>query len=372
MKRFIITISALMCAALIVFGCYYIGGVYIELGAEEAPSFSARTEGKRVQICGEAGWQDMEIRGVNLGSSLPGTWSTDYGIDEETYLRWFGQMREMGANVVRVYSIQNPAFYRALKAFNEDGGAPIYLLQGVWVNDYAQNSHIDAFDRKFRQRLIMDCKAAVDVLHGKRFILTNDAGGASGIFRCDVSEWVLGYIIGAEWTDVTVAYTDEKYPDMEGYAGAYLCTTEEATPFETMLAQAGDALIAYESQRYGQQRLLSFANTRSTDPLDYPEEVREFFRKCASIDAEHIRATEKFQAGMFASYSCYSYDLDYLSLMEPAQWPSLTDARVDFGDLSGAMGETDTYLAYLKLLNAHHSMPVVALEFGAASGRGLA
>lgn len=386
MKRFIITISCLLCALLAAVGCYYAGLIHIDFDAIDEPAISVRTQGASIQLLTESGWQDFQMRGVNLGSGMPGAWSTDYAIDEATYLRWFAQMQEMGANVVRVYSIQSPAFYRALKRFNEASpAAPLYLLQGVWVNDYAQNSHVDAYDRSFYRQLVMDCKAAVDVLHGKRFILSNDSGGANGLFLTDVSRWTLGYVVGAEWMDTTVAYTDEGYPGMAGYSGDYLCTAEEASPFEIMLARVGDALIAYESERYSQQRLVSFANARSTDPFDYPEEVRQFFRKCASIDAEHIRAAEGFRAGLFASYSCYSYDLDYLSVMEPAQWQSLTAEYVDFSDCFHAaflvpeeVGEAsqanqaNTYLAYLKLLNAHHRMPVVILEFGAGSGRGLA
>ena len=372
MKRFVITISCLIGAAALVLACYYVGGVYIALGEAAAPEVSVRTTAERIELRTESGWETFDLRGVALGSGEPGEWSTDYAIDRETYLRWFAQMREMGANVVRVYSVQSADFYRALDAFNTSADSPLYLLQGVWVNDYVQNSHRDAYDADFRQTLLNDCKTVVDVLHGRRFLLVNDANGSAGLFRTDISRWVLGYIIGGEWTDVTVVYTDEKYPDAEGYRGEYLYTTDEASPFESLLAEAGDTLIAYESSRYGEQRLVTFASGRTTDPFDYPREVAEFFRKCATIDTEHIRADEGFRAGLFASYSCYSYDLDYLSVLDTAQWQSLTDEAVDFSDCDGTHGVTDTYLAYLKLLNAHHTVPVVVTEFGASSGRGLA
>ena len=47
----------------------------------------------------------ITIKGVNLGSGKPGEWSTDFSIDKGTYLRWFANMQEMGANVVRVYTV---------------------------------------------------------------------------------------------------------------------------------------------------------------------------------------------------------------------------------------------------------------------------
>lgn len=371
MKRFVITISCLLCALLVIFGCYYAGGLYIDLGRGEPAAFFACAREDGIRLRTESGWTKIQIRGVDLGSGLPGAWGTEYAVDGETYLRWFSQMADMGANVIRVYSVQSPAFYRALDDFNQTADAPLYLLQGIWVNDYVQNSHMDAFDRKFQQKLISDCKAAVDVIHGKRFVLSNDDDGGAGFFLRDVSRWVLGYVIGGEWTDVTVAYTDEKYPGMEGYTGAYLSTTQDATPFEIMLTRTGDALIAYETDRYEQQRLVTFANGWTTDPFEYPQDVTEFFRKCAAIDVEHIRAEEGFQAGLFASYTCYSSDLDYLAVMDASQWGSLTDAAVDLSGCDGTNGVTDTYLAYLKLLNAHHTVPVVVTEFGAATGRGL-
>lgn len=372
MKRYVITISCLLCVALLAFGLYYAGGFYIELPANTEPSFAVRTQEDRIEYRTETGWEDFEIRGVNLGSGIPGEWSTDYAIDQQTYLRWFSQMQQMGVNVVRVYSVQAPEFYRALEEFNKQAQTPIYLLQGIWVDEYAQNSHVDAFDRVFQEKLIESCKTAVDVVHGKRFILSNDADSGAGFFFCDVSQWLLGYVIGGEWMDVTVAYTDEKYPQMEAYVGNYLYTTEDATAFEIMLAQTGDMLIAYETERYEQQRLVSFANTKTTDPFDYPQEVKEFFRKCASIDMEHIQSMDAFETGLFASYSVYSYDLDYFAVMEPEQWQSLTQNTVNFDDCNGTNGTMDTYLAYWKLLNAHHRMPVVALEFGVATGRGMA
>lgn len=48
-----------------------------------------------------------------MGSGIPGKWATEFAIDEETYRRWFGYIQAMGANTVRVYTIQGEAFYNA-------------------------------------------------------------------------------------------------------------------------------------------------------------------------------------------------------------------------------------------------------------------
>ena len=110
-------------------------------------------------------------------------------------------------------------------------------------------------------------------------------------YKHDISQWVIGYILGVEWEDLTVAYTDEKYQGIEGYqsyAGTYLYTTPDASPFEAMLAQVGDKIIEYESHRYHQQRLIAFSNWPTTDPFEYPERVSNYFMKCASVDVEHL------------------------------------------------------------------------------------
>ncbi|MBM6778055.1 hypothetical protein H6A16_00860 [Collinsella tanakaei] len=52
----------------------------------------------------------------------------------------------MGGNTVRVYMLMAPSFYEALAAHNEDAAEPLYLLQGIYLDDYAAYSHMDGFD----------------------------------------------------------------------------------------------------------------------------------------------------------------------------------------------------------------------------------
>ena len=111
-----------------------------------------------------------------------------------------------------MYTILHDDFYNAFYEYNaareEEGLEPLWLIHGVWVNDYVQNSHRDAYDDDFLQALMDDSKTLVDILHGERS-LSLGRGLGSGSYRKDVSPWVIGYILGVEWEDVTVAYTDE-------------------------------------------------------------------------------------------------------------------------------------------------------------------
>lgn len=196
------------------------------------------------------------------------------------------------------------------------------------------------------------------------------ASAGSGSYKQDISQWVIGYILGVEWEDVTVIYTDERYKDVEGYTsyqGEYMYTSPEATPFEAVLAQIGDKIIEYESQRYKQQRLIAFSNWPTTDPFTYPERITNFFMKCAQVDVEHILCTEKFLAGQFTSYHVYPYYPDYLSYVD--NWGIFGLENADYA-LEG--GKYNTYRAYLQMLQDHHTMPVVISEFGVSTGRGMA
>lgn len=395
MKRFILAVCAVVALFFAGYYLYYHMGFYVDLDPDAPVTTFMTTDEDTIYMTRNGETVPFEIRGVNLGVGIPGEWATDYAIDEDTYLRWFQWIHELGANTIRVYTILQDDFYNAFYTYNTQreaqGEEPLWLLHGVWVNDYVQFSHRDAYDEDFLQALLDDSKTLVDILHGQRS-LSLGRGLGSGSYRRDVSQWVIGYILGVEWEDVTVAYTDEKYPDRCSYTGTYLYTTGDATPFEAMLAQVGDQVIAYETARYKQQRLVAFSNWPTTDPFRYTADIAGHFLKCATVDVEHIRATGAFLSGQFASYHVYPYYPDYFNyIISPVNAASeeqganqyyydsergvpvlelLTgDLRTDFCDPDGNI---NTYYAYLKVLNDYHTIPVVISEYGVSTGRGMA
>lgn len=390
-----------MVVVLLVFAAntaYYELGVYIDLDPDAPVTTFMTVDSDTIYMERDGKMEPFEIRGVNMGVGLPGEWATDYSIDKETYLRWFGWIQEMGVNTIRVYTILHDDFYDAFYEYNTQreaaGEEPLWLIHGVWVNDYVQNSHRDGYDDDFRQTLIDDCRTLVDILHGQKN-LSLGYGLGSGSYRKDVSKWVIAYILGVEWEDVTVAYTDHKYPERNQYQGTYLYTSPDASPFEAMLCEVGDRIIEYESNRYKQQRLVAFSNWPTTDPFEYPTLIAKYFMKCAKVDVEHIKTTDAFLAGQFASYHVYPYYPDYLNYMlrpvvlEPGA-PDWLDTEFDYGPweqgvpiedyLPGGIlasyrdssGRHNTYYTYLKALTNYHTMPVVISEYGVSTGRGMA
>lgn len=360
MKKFIIAACIVVLLIYAWNTAYYQLGIYIDFHPDQPVTTFMTTDEDTIYMIKDGEKVPFEIRGVNLGIGIPGKWATDYAISKETYLRWFAWIQELGANTIRVYTILHDDFYNAFYEYNKDRKEPLYLIHGVWVNDYIQNSHRDAYDDDFRKTLMEDSKIVIDIIHGKRnFSLGRGTG--SGSYRKDISQWVIGYILGVEWEDVTVAYTDHKYPERNQYHGKYMYTTEDASPFEAMLCEVGNKVIEYESERYKQQRLIAFSNWPTTDPFDYPDNVTRFFMKCAKVDVEHIKTTDEFISGHFASYHVYPYYPDYLNYAEDKSSFETTED-----------GKINTYRTYLMQLNEYHTIPVVISEYGVSTGRGMA
>ena len=352
MKKYLFVVVILLFILFAGFASYYVWGFYINFN-NSVSSFTS-SDSEKIYVDNE----EFTIKGVNLGSGIPGHFATEFAIDKDTYLRWFKYIQEMGANTIRVYTILAPEFYDAFYEFNKNNDNPLYLIHGVWVDDYILNSKVDAYDDEFQDKFLSDIKIMIDIIHGRRYVAPNDYY-ADGLYTKDISDWVIGYILGVEWEDVTVAYTDHKYEN-SSYKGEYLSTKDDTSPFVNMLAYVGDHAIKYETDKYNEQRLVAFSNWPTTDPFDYDEDIMEYFKKCAKVDVENIVFNDNFIGGTFASYHVYPYYPDYLSY---------EDGVNTYVDDSG---QINTYYAYLKKLNEYHTIPVVISEFGVSTGRGMA
>ena len=203
MKRFLIVLTALILGYLAYDTARYYLGWYIDLQPDVPVSAFMSTDAQHLYMDRGAGPEEFTVKGVNLGVGIPGEWATDYAVSKETYLRWFAQMQEMGANTVRVYITLHDDFYNAFYEYNtareEANEEPLWLIHGVWVNDYIQNSHRDAYDKDFLETFVRDGRTLVDVLHGNKKISLG-RGTGSGFYNKDVSRWVIGYIkLFLEW-----------------------------------------------------------------------------------------------------------------------------------------------------------------------------
>ena len=349
MKKYLyIIFISILCYLLYDYGVYYNGGIYLP-HVGEVHSFT-KAQDEKLWIDKGDGFEVFDIRGVNLGLGKPNKFATEYSITKEEYFRWFKQIQDLGANVIRTYTIAHEDFYEAFYEYNKDNTKPLYLIHGVWVDDYLLNSRLNAFDDQFYNEFLNSCKDVVDIVNGRHKTLKLHKVG-SQTYKNDISPWVYGYIIGVEWEDGIVAFTDRTGPQKDQFKGEYLYT-EDASNFEIFLAEIGDKMIDYETSKYGKQRSLAFSNWPTTDPFEYDEKVALQIKKFSKIDTENIKASKKFVGGQYASYHIYPYYPEFMHFV---------DSTIE-----------NTYLAYLEKVAKHHKMPVVISEFGVPSSRGMA
>ena len=323
-------------------------------GTEAQRAMPAAVVGDRFCLTRDDGTpEETFLNGVNLGAASAGNYPGEFGIDKETYLRWFGYISDMNVQVIRVYVNQMPDFYRALYEFNRMAERPLWLLHGVYANEDMIAEYGDAFAEEFRQSFLHDIRNAVDMIHGSADI-EKRPGNAGGTYTSDVSRWVIGWILGIEWDADFVNSTNAAEPDKTVFEGSY-AVTEDASPFEVFLAEAAETAIARDME-YGTQRPVALCNWCTTDPLEHPNEPDPDKEDSVSVDPEHIRATDAFRAGFFASYHVYPYYPEFLSY----------DSKYLKGE------DPDPYLQYLEELTAYHTMPVLISEYGIPASRGIA
>ncbi len=349
MKKFIIIASIVVLSLFLFDHLYYYAGV-IYLPHSGNAEYFCKADGDSLYLDNGSGFEKFTIKGVNLGSGKPGYFGTENAITKEEYLTWFHQIQDMGANVIRIYSLAGTDFYEAFYEYNLDNPTPLYLIHGVQVDSYLVNSVYSALDDEFYDSFWEDCRMTVDTIHG-RIKQNSDTELLPVHYRRDISPWVCGYILGIEWDSTLVTYTDHSFAQLEQFTGTYFYT-ENASNFEIFLAHISEAVAAYETEKYGVQRPIAFSNWAITDPLDHSDEIMLHFEKSASIDVEHIKCTEQFAPGQFASYHIYPYYPDYYGFMDDEC--------------------ANTYLQYLTDINTHHTIPVVITEFGVPSSRGMA
>nr|WP_217563450.1 hypothetical protein [Halalkaliarchaeum desulfuricum] len=289
-----------------------------------------------------------------MGMAKPGSFPGHAAISREEYDRWIAAIGEMNANAIRIYTIHPPAFYDALAAYNRTADTPIYLFQGTWIGE---EQLIEAGDvTKLTGPFHRELERTVDVIHGQT-TLPERPGHASGEFTSDVSDYLLGYIIGIEWPPRVVIETNERAPAGE-YSGQYV-SSEGGSPFERWLAESLDSVVEHSQTEYGTQRPVAFTNWVTTDPLDHPYEPFRY-EDAVSLDPDVVVSTDAFDAGVFAAYHVYPYYPDFLN--HTPEYVNYIDHR----------GEPNSYAGYLNDLSEATDHPLLVAEFGVPASRGIA
>ena len=89
---------------------------------------------------------------------------------------------------------------------------------GVWYDEDKVLETSDAFD--VLDYAIDEAKEQIDIIHGDCKI-DKRPGRAYGSYDKDVSDYVLGWILGIESDALFVGTTNDLYPDLKSYEGEY-------------------------------------------------------------------------------------------------------------------------------------------------------
>lgn len=364
MRKFLYGVLAAALLLLVIWYAVYYQGFYWNWDSDKEVEIPVTVRNRQLLVQNQNGeYEPFTVKGVTLSGSLPGHAGSDYAADEETYLRWLNQIAKMGANTVWVQNIMDDDFYNAFHRINSETEEPLYLLQGIGVSDYANFSAQDAYSSDFYHRLMRDSADAVDVIHGQKNITVNRLRG-SGRYRKDISDWVLGYVVGVEWDPGIIAYTDREGGYPASYSGTYLKTTREATPFEAMLAKVMDHMVDYETSKYDTQRPISFINDPQNDPFEYEPIYGRQIAKYNHLNAEHIVASQECKAGYFASYRLYEFCGGFSNYFSTGQ-------REELGEILSHLDKSRYYEGYTQLLSEYHKIPVLITGYGYSTARGL-
>ncbi|PLS03058.1 hypothetical protein [Neobacillus cucumis] len=328
----------------------------VELVENNGIKTNSKTDNSHIQIQKNGKWENFLIKGVNMGIGKPGYFPGETAITKEEYFRWFQEIGAMNANAIRVYTLHPPQFYEAFYEYNQIAKKPLYLFHGTWVNEENLIKTQDAFSNDNVEDAKLEIKNMIDIIHGKAN-LAKRPGHASGIYKYDISKYVIGTIVGTEWDPSMVENTNIKHSGMAQFEGKYF-QTKNARPFEIWLAELMDYAAGYETKQYNWQHSMSFTNWVTTDLLKHPSEPLET-EDMVSVDPNHVMAEGVFKAGLFASYHIYPYYPDFLNIEK--KYLNYTDAS----------GKKNSYAGYLHELREAHHMPILVAEFGVPSSRGL-
>jgi tetratricopeptide (TPR) repeat protein len=333
------------------------------------PQVPARTAAERFEVRTRDGWRGFYVQGVNLGPALPGKFPSEAPTDDSTYARWLQLIAEANANTVRVYTILPPAFYRALKRWNDaNPDRALWLVHGVWA-ELPPNNDYDA--RAWKAEFQAEMRRVVDLVHGHALIAARP-GHAFGRYDGDISTHVLAYIVGREWEPFSIQVYNAKRGPRTAYAGRFL-VVDRGTAADVWMADQCDYLLSYEWDTYHAQRPIAYTNWPTLDPLHHPTEPtldeeealrrrygfppnprrKEYDNDRESLDAMVVRTTPLNLGGYFASYHAYPYYPDFIGL-----------------DPRHATAST-RFLGYLLDLKRHHAgRPLLIAEYGIPSSRG--
>lgn len=328
----------------------------LEFDKIEDSFMASRAMGSYFEVYKDGAWKKIFVKGVNIGTALPGNWYTDFPANRELYRSWLEDIAAMNANTVRLYTLLDPSFYQVFHEFNSDPSNPrIWLLQEIWPHDDVPglNLHYLSYKEAYKKEVGL----VVDALHGNAEI-PGRPHRAYGFYSADVSPYLLGLLIGREFEPDEVKATNEANVELNKYLGNYV-VVNDASPTEVWIAEMCDYTMNYAQDNYDWQHPVGFVSWPTLDPLTHPSEweSKSISASPAYNDREKIRpqvfhAGLQNRAGFFGAYHIYPNYPDFMN-NEPR--------FSNFSDEEGVF----RYKGYLHdFMEIHPAYPALVAEFG--------
>lgn len=326
------------------------GQMYTENGVARL----ARVEEQALRVYTGGEWKDFEMRGIQLSSFHPGYEKNSGSVSEATVADWLQTIADIGANTIYVPYLQPPAFYSAVYDFNLGREAPLYILHSVPIDAETAMVFYNAYQPELVDNMWTDLRQTVDALHGQAVLLDNSRHH-SGVYLKDVSNYVLGYIIGDNTSAEVITLTNQRFPETTSFQGSHY-SLENSNAFNCFVAENLDFICEYEMSKYKTLSLYSYISTPETDPLSHRLETNA--TKHAVTDLESIVPARDDYRNLIACYAAAPNSPDFMDY-DDADTPVET-----------AEGEASGYQRYLERLVDYHSLPVLITGTGIPASRG--
>ncbi len=316
-----------------------------------------RTHGDYFEIDRGQGWQKFIVNGVDLAIAKPGFYPGELAAKRDDYDRWLAGIAEMGANVIRIYTLHYPVFYEALRDWNVNHpDKPLYLLHGIWLDEREDGDYMTDSTALFEDEIRKD----IDAIHGNADIAER-FGKASGHYTADASPWLMAWLPGDEMDGNLVAKSNQLWAGYNEYKGRYLHMKKGGLPLEGWVAHEMDTVLAYEHDRYDVFRPIGWSSWPALDPIHHPTESPNFGQDIVDCDFGQFELVAPYDKGIFTSYHIYPFNPEFI-IYDP-----------NYGKTLDAAGAVNSYLGYMKDLKSRHKgLPVLVAEYGIPSSQGVA
>jgi hypothetical protein len=313
------------------------------------------TDSTNITIWNGQSYEPFFLKGVNFGIAKPGTYPGELLATRSQYQQWFSEIKDAGFNCIRLYTLLFPEFYEELRNYNiSHKQHPLFFFQGVWLNEEMAGYHEDLY--QLADTFKVEAEENIDCLHGNKTIKQR-FGKAYGTYTADVSDWLIGFIIGREIYPTEIITSNTNHPEINSFTGNHF-SISAGSAAEVLFTKNLDHVVSFENDKYNMQHPVSFSSWPTLDPIVHKSEPNRL-EDTVSVDLSKLTITNA-PAGFFISYHAYPYYPDFIG-NDPGY--------LKFTDSYG----TNSYLGYLTDLKSHYKQyPLIIAEYGVPSSWGVA